>query len=394
MSVHFHSRSTFASILLLPRRTRALAAFVLVGALFLGGAAFGDDNGSWVGERIMTRTPRAMIGHTDWFGRQVYVAELTDMIYTVLRDQDGWLHVRHRGVEDWLPKEQAVLVLDAITYFTLSIRANKQDAFALAHRGRAWKENGELERALTDLNEAIRLDAFSAAWFSSRGMVYEELQEYDQAIRDYSEAIRLDPNDARNYNNRGIAYKAKKAYDQAIRDYSMAIRLDPGLSNAYFSRGNAYKAKKQYDQAVGDYSQAIRLDPRWPDPYFNRALVHQAAKAYEQAARDYGEVIRLDPKDADAYSNLAWLLATCPEEKIRDGSRAVEYATKACELTSWQASYHLASLSVACAESGRFDEAIKWQRKALESSQYEREEGTEARRRIQLFEDRRPYREE
>jgi len=377
------------------------AAVIVAGSLLLPVGARGDDNASWVGERIMMRTPGIMIGHSEWvsrwlFSRQVYVADaqLTDMVYTVLGEQDGWLHVRHRGVEGWLPKSQAVLVQDARAYFTQSIQANNQDAFALAHRGRAWKEEGELQRGLTDLNEAIRLDPYTSAWFSNRGMIYEALQEYDHAIRDYAEAILLDPSDAQNYVNRAIAYKATKAYDQAIGDYSMAIRLDPNSSDAYFGRGNAYKSKKQYDQAINDYGQAIRLDPQWPDPYFNRALAHKAVGAYDQAVRDYREVIRLDPKDADAYSNLAWLLASCPEEKTRDGRAAVEYATKACELTSWQGSYYLAALSVACAEAGRFEEAIRWQRKALESPQYERDEGKEARRRIELFEDRRPYREE
>jgi tetratricopeptide (TPR) repeat protein len=382
-------------------KKRAFPALVLAGVLLLPAAALGEGNGSWVGERIMTRTPGITIGHSEWitrllFSRQVYVAdaELTDMVYIVLHEQDGWLHVRHRGVEGWMLKEQAVRVQDAVGYFTQRIQANVEDTFALAHRGRAWKEQGKSAEALQDLNEAIRLNPYTAPWFSSRGMVYEQLQDYDQAIRDYSDAVRLDPNDVRNYNNRGFAHKAKKAYDQAIGDHSMAIRLDPSLSDAYFGRGNAYKAKRQYDQAISDYGQAIRVDPQWPDPYFNRALAHQAVRAFEEAVRDYREVIRLDPKDADAYSNFAWLLATCPEGKIRDGSKAVEYATKACDLTSWQASYHLASLSVACAEIGKFEEAIKWQRKALESSQYEREEGKEARRRIQLFEEGRPYREE
>src|SRR5262249_36518141 len=108
----------------------------------------------------------------------------------------------------------------------------------------------------------------------------------------------------------------------------------------------------------------------------------------------YGEVLRLDPKDADAYSSLAWLLATCPDQKYRDGARAAEHATQACELTSWKAPYFLATFAVACAEIGSFDEAIKWQKKALESSSYEREEGTAARQRLKLFEERKPYREE
>src|SRR5262249_23655202 len=98
--------------------------------------------------------------------------------------------------------------------------------------------------------------------------------------------------------------------------------------------------------------------------------------------------------DADAYSNLAWVLATCPEEKVRDGKKALDYATTACELTSWKASYMLATLSVAYAELGQFDEAIRWQKRALESPSYEKAEGDQPRRRLRLFEGRIPYRED
>ena len=376
---------------------RAAAALMLVGMLGLSAAAFGEDNSSWAGQRIMPKRAGTMIGHASVgliFTRQVHVAELTDMVYTVLREQDGWLYVRHRGAEGWLAKEQAVLLEDAVNYFAQAIRSNNQDAFALAHRGRAYKEEGELEKALSDLNEAIRLVPYSAPCYSTRGMVYRALQEYDNAIRDYDEALRLDPGDASTHNQRGVAYKARKQYDQAISNYNVALRLDPRLTDAYFNRGNAFKAKKDYDQAVGDYSQAIRLDPNWADAYFNRANAQRARKAYAEAVRDYREVVRLDPKDADAYDSLAWLLATCPEERIRDGKKAVEYATKACDLTSWKSSYFLATVAAAYAEDGDFEQAIHWQKKALQSSQYEREEGEAARQRLKLFESRRPYRDE
>jgi tetratricopeptide (TPR) repeat protein len=376
---------------------RSLGACLLAAAMFASTAARGEDNGSWAGQTIMPRRAGTGIGQTFTgllFRRQVYVAQLTDMVYTVLREQDAWLYVRHRGAEGWLAKEQAVLLDDAIDYFTQSIRANNQDAFALAHRGRAWKEEGELEKALSDLNEAIRLNPYTASWYSNRGMVYGALREYDNAIRDYDEAVRLDPADALTYNHRGIAYKGKKQYDQAIWNYGVAINLNPRSSDAYFNRGNAFKAKREYDGAVNDYSQAIRLDPNWADAYFNRANAHRARKAYVEAVRDLREVIRLDPKDADACSSLAWILATCPKETVRDGKRAVEYATKACDLTSWEASYFLATLAAAYAEIGDFEEALHWQKKALQSPQYETDEGDTARQRIKLFESRTPYREE
>jgi tetratricopeptide (TPR) repeat protein len=358
-----------------------------------------DDEASWAGRKVMPKEAGIWIGHTGQLfrglvQRQVYDAELTDLTYTVLKEQDGWLSVRHRGTQGWFPKEKAVPLDEAFSYFDERVRAKGNDAFALAHRGRAWKERGENEKALADLSEAIRLDPDRSAYFSNRGIVYDRLEEYDRAISDYNEGLRRDPMDAQTYSYRGRAYRAEKDYDQAIKDFNQALRLDPQLADAYFHRGNTYKAKKEYSQAARDYSEAIRLDPNWPDPYFNRANAYRANKEYDRAVSDYRQVIRLDREDADAFSNLAWLLATCPDPKVRDGRKAVEYATKACDLTSWKASYFLSTLAAACAEIGDYEEAVKWQKRALESSQYEKDEGKWARQRLALFEDRRPYREE
>jgi len=188
--------------------------------------------------------------------------------------------------------------------------------------------------------------------------------------------------------------KAQRQYDEAVADFSDAIRLAPTWSELYFNRGNASKAARHFDHAIRDYTEAIRLEPDWADVYFNRANTHNATKAYADAIRDYRQVVRLDPRDADAYGNLAWLLATCPDAKVRDGKAALDSAAKACELTSWKAPYLLAIFSAACAENGAFDEAIKWQELALESPEFAKDEGESARRRLALFKDHRAYRQD
>jgi len=207
-------------------------------------------------------------------------------------------------------------------------------------------------------------------------------------------AIRLEPKNALNYLQRGIVYKTLKEYGKAIADHTEAIRLDPKSSTAFFNRGNACKAQKDYEKAIADYGDAIRLEADHTAAYFNRSNAHKARKDYAQAVRDMNEVIRLDPQDADAYSNLAWTLATCPDAKVRDGKKAVEHATKACESTAWKAPYFLAVLAAAHAEAGDFKQAIQRQKQALEFSRYERDEGEKARQRLKLFDEGKPYREE
>lgn len=396
-------------------RAIASCSILLVWAALFPSAGLGADDESWVGRKIILKRDGIRIGYTGEGGVPVYVADLTDTAYTVLKEQSGWLLVRHRSAEGWFSQTDAVLLAEAIPYFTERLRAGGRDALAYAHRGRAWMEKGDLDKALKDYDEAIRAasegEEFrpiigrllgvrrvtpppSPAWFRNRGVVFHEKGDYDKAIRDFAEAIRLNPQEPLTYLDRGITYKATKDYDKAVADFSEAIRLDPNWTNAFYNRANTYKAAKDYDKAIADYTQAIRLDPKDPDAWFNRASAYKARKDYDLAANDYREVIQLDPKDPDAFDRLAWLLATCPDAKVRDGRKAVDHAATACELTDGDVPFFLATLAAAYAETGRFELAVRWQKRALANAQYDKEDGDRARQRLKLYQDRKPYRED
>jgi tetratricopeptide (TPR) repeat protein len=78
---------------------------------------------------------------------------------------------------------------------------NPKDADAYAHRGVAWRNKGNLQKALADSTAAIRLDPKHASAFDNRGLIWEERAEWDKAITDWSEAIRIDPSYAKAYSN-------------------------------------------------------------------------------------------------------------------------------------------------------------------------------------------------
>ena len=99
--------------------------------------------------------------------------------------------------------------------------------------------------------------------YSNRGLAYYEKGDLDRAIADYSEAIRLDPKYAYAYNNRGNAYYDKGDHDRAIADYSEAIRLDPKYAQAYFNRGVAYLYAGRLPKALADLGQSSALNPKY-----------------------------------------------------------------------------------------------------------------------------------
>jgi tetratricopeptide (TPR) repeat protein len=182
-------------------------------------------------------------------------------------------------------------------------------------------------------------------------------------------------------------------YDKAIREFDEAIRLKPKYAEAFSQRGNAWSRKNDYDKAIIDFNEAIRLDPNDASYYFSRGVAWRNKKDYYKAIRDYDEAIRLDPNNALCYFDISWLLATCPEEKVRDGNRAIQLARRACELTDWKNGWELNGLAAAYAEAGKFHLAEFYQRKALDNPAYPGPPRGESLQLLELYQQRIPYRE-
>jgi lipoprotein NlpI len=141
----------------------------------------------------------------------------------------------------------------------------KNRALAYNSRGIAYYNEKDLDRAVADYSEAIRLDPKYAAAYNNRGVAYRDRGDFDGAIADFSDAILLAPNYAFAFGNRGVAYFQKKDLDRAIADFNDVILLDPKSVPAYRTRGLAYLYSGNLAGALADVSQASELDPR--DPY-------------------------------------------------------------------------------------------------------------------------------
>ena len=217
--------------------------------------------------------------------------------------------------------------------------------------------------------------------------------DYDRAIADFDQALRLGPKDASTSAGRGAARYGKKDLDGAIADYDEAIRLDPKYADAYNGRGAVREALRDRDGAIADYDEAIRLDPSDPRTFANRGATRHARKEYDLALADYAASLRLDPDHPAALNNLAWLRATCPDPRYRDGRLAVESAARASDLARRKEPTRLGALAAAFAESGDFAKAVEWQ--GLANGLYpDPEDRRKGEARLKLYADKKPYRDE
>ena len=252
-----------------------------------------------------------------------------------------------------------------------------------------------MDRAIADYDKAIRVAPKDAVAYSNRGNAWMQKGELDRAIADYDEAIRLGAEYAQTYSNRGVAWTKKGELDRAIADYDKAIRLDPENAGAYKNRGIAFEDQRQYNKALADYSKVIELAPDYASAYYKRANVLGVQGQYGEALADYSKAVELVPDYLEAHNSLAWLLATCPNERFRDGDRAIKSAIRACELTEWREPDYLDTLAAAYAESGQFEKAVEFQQKALDLWPQEstRKNKDEAMKRLRLFQSDQAYRQ-
>jgi tetratricopeptide (TPR) repeat protein/serine/threonine protein kinase len=223
----------------------------------------------------------------------------------------------------------------AVADYTRAIDLDPTFAKTWYNRGVVYDGQNDLPRALADLSHAIKLDPdLARAWYN-RGVVYNKMGQTATAISDYTEAIARDPTHVPAWNNRGLAYSKLGQADKAIADLSQAIKLDPKHVSAWCGRGWVYNQADQLDKAISDFTTAIELGPNLSQVvsvYLLRAQANGRLGHFEEARADYEAALQREPDHATASLALAWLLATCPDAKVRDPNQAVARARKAVQL--------------------------------------------------------------
>ena len=271
----------------------------------------------------------------------------------------------------------------AIALYSAALRkgpGRELETKARSARAYAYADSGNPDAALADCTEVIRLSPDECEPYMQRGQVYNEAARYDEAIKDFNVAIRLETGSHDALLCRGASYHLKGDRARAIEDYTEVISKEPDSTEAYSKRALAYRENGDHDKALADFKKNTAINRKVIEEY-------QRAVAGKEAGVEMDD--RLDAEAREAYNNQAWILATCPEDSIRDGAHAVEYALKACGFTRWRDASCIDTYAAALAEAGDFSGAIKFQ--TWYTGMMPRDK--EGAARLDLYKKKRPYRE-
>jgi tetratricopeptide (TPR) repeat protein len=195
----------------------------------------------------------------------------------------------------------------------------RERAFLHNERGIALRRKGEIDRAILEYDEALRLNPQYAIAYNNRGYAFERKGQFEKALADYNLSIQLKPASGRAYANRAGIFKARKDWGSAYSDLTRALSLGHQNTTVYFERGFALLQMGRNDLAIGDFNEALRLSPENASVLLNRGVARHRLNDLAGAATDFREALRLSPGYALAQANLDAITAELQRRQATAG---------------------------------------------------------------------------
>ncbi len=164
---------------------------------------------------------------------------------------------------------------------------------------------GDLDGALVDYEEAIRLNPFWEMIWLNRGTLYATRGDPQAALADFNRAIQLDPQNVEAHVRRAASRSKLGDFAGALADAETGIRLRPKSPNGYSTRGNVLLDHGNVRAAIEDYDRALAISPLAPDVYRNRGLARVRGGMLREAIADYTRSLELRPDHAETLIDRA-----------------------------------------------------------------------------------------
>jgi len=251
------------------------------------------------------------------------------------------------------------------TLWTHTLGCTTDNNIAQDNLGVILAQKGRMDAAITCFQQALQIEPDFAEAHNNLGNALLQMGKVDAAITHCQRALQISPEDAQARLNLGNALFRKGGVGDAITQYRKALQIDPAFAMAHNNLGTVLRQEGRVDEAITEYQKALQIKPNEAEFHNNLGKALQQKGRVGEAISQYREALQIQPEDPGIQNNLAWLLATCSEASLRNGSKAVELARRANALTGGENPAILRTLAAAFAEAGRFPEAMETAQRAL-----------------------------
>jgi tetratricopeptide (TPR) repeat protein len=323
--------------------------------------------------------------------------------------------------------------LAAAMHFQQALRLKPRFADAHNNLGALYLEDNQLGEARLEFQKVIELNPNHAGAYVNLGLASWRLGDPEMAKRYWQRGLKYaHPTSnaaAAAHFHLGAAYAAQGKWDEAVPELEKALQVSPSLANAHDLLGEHCAQQDRLEEALQHFEAAVRTNPRSPvfQKHRGATLLHlgrpdEAAAALAEAVRlapkdwmircyhadalaaqgkaeksreEYKEALHIKPDWPEVTRTDAWTLATHPDANRRGAKRSLQLARRVCAVTDSPKARDLDVLAAACAENGKFDDAVSNAEKALELARSggDTKLAEEIDKRLALYRMKQPYHE-
>ena len=348
-------------------------------------------------------SPAILIENATAANRAVNIPEFVNIAPDGLRKIDGPAIEYYKLFNSALYLQKQGRFEESVAQWRKVLEVSPDDALALNNLGMALLLAGHRDEAITHyqrateikLRRALEVNPRNAEARDSLGMMLLKTGRVDEAITQFQKALELKPEFAPARSNLGSALAMKGRLDEALVQLRKALEIDSGYAPAYYHLGLVVTERGEAEEAIRQWQKALEMNPSYAEAHASLGNALYARGRIAEALAHWRDAIRLQPNDLPALRQAAWVLATCPDSSIRNGSEALALAVRAVQFSGARDAVILDTLAAAYAEAGRFADAAATARRALAlATQRNQQVQAEAlKRRIALYQANTPFRE-
>ncbi|MFW6019638.1 MAG: tetratricopeptide repeat protein [Bacteroidales bacterium] len=328
--------------------------------------------------------------------RRIFLTSISVALMLLLLSNCGNNSTNNSDSQKDTNKKESVDQSTKLEKLNKQIQAKPEDASLYHKRSKYYLESGDINNALSDINEAISLAdkknkeeyliTLSDIYFSmgqpkktkqtlesilidnpnnldallKMANLHFYRESYDQAFGFLNRAQETDPDDQRIYFLSGMINKEKEEFSKAKRDFHRATEINQDFYDAWIQLG-LLAAKEGKSTAVDYYQNALDANPDSEEALYNLGMYYQENQQIEKAINTYNKLLDENPKNEKGYYNLGYIYLT----QIGDYQKAEQNFRQALEInpSNINAVYNLGS---ALEQQEKYDQARKQYKKTLD----------------------------
>lgn len=197
--------------------------------------------------------------------------------------------------------------------------------YAYVNRAIWYKDNNMQQKALDDLNIAVKLDRFDEHALIHRGTLLRQSGNKDQALADFNEVLNRAPGNEHAVNGKANVLFEMNRYAEAEEIYTQGLKIKPGMVTLLVNRAAARFYLRKYEEALADLAKAEKRSPRYASIYQKRTVILMAMQDYENAVISARKTAEFEPNNHANFGDLGTALQNLGrhQEAIEAFSQAI-----------------------------------------------------------------------